>query len=377
MGTCDRAEAMEAVKTEEEHKQQRLVLECRLEVMEAAVQKQEGLAAHLTEESQAAEKAAEEFETELKALDEQRKQFVGRIQAVSAAGRGALNEASEVAQQAIVYVQKLVGAEEANVQVLSAKIRVADKATDAANKAMIESGNAAMASGKCNADAEGSSSERRLAEAKEARATAEKQLAEGKAKVLQLQGVWTTALAALASRDDKLGVLASTVVHLEKQLEEAKRNTAMEVHVQQQTKRQALSTASKFVVPVHKPARLFVVSHEVTELAGEYRLLRDLVSKRPAYGCRGSNNEDRQTVYLFWREDESRCAWAFGRQLPSAGKEGSAIGASSNAEVSQSIIAQCLQQAWTALPDELSSKWQAGAATVNITAIAMGSRWSF
>jgi len=362
--TCDQTESSEAYKTEEVNKHGQLVLECRLEVMEIAVQQQEALAAQLVEDSQAAEKEAEALKTELNASDEERKQLVGRTQAASAAGQHALNEASEVAQQAVAHVQKLVDAEVTNAQVLSAKISEADKATKVANTTVTESGTAVMASGVCNADAEGSGSGRRLA--REAQATAEKQLAEEKAKVLQLQHIRTKALTALASRDSKLGVLAATVVQLEKQLEEAKLN------VQQETKRQALSTTPKLLVSVRKPARLFVISPEVTEVAGEYCLLPDLVSNRPAYSCRGSNNEIQQAVYLFWHESESCFAWTFGRQLPSAGKEGSATGAGSSAEVLQSIIAQSLQLAWTALPDELSSKWQAGAATVNIAAISDG-----
>mmetsp|Transcript_110835 Transcript_110835/g.220444 ORF Transcript_110835/g.220444 Transcript_110835/m.220444 type:complete len:354 (+) Transcript_110835:82-1143(+) len=297
--SSDKNEAMEEYKMEEDVPAQ-LMLECRFKVMEAAVQQQEGLAVQLAEESQAATKAAEEIKTELKSLDNERKLLVGRLQAASIAGQKALKEASEVAQQ-------------------------------------------------------------------EARATAKKQHVEARAKLSQLQDIRTKTLEAFACRDGKLGVLAATVLKSEKQLEEANTNAMetakknlMETQVQQ-SKHQALSTTLQLVVTVRKPARLFVTSPDIAELAGEYRLLPDLVSNRPAYVCRGSNNEVQQTVYLFRCEGEKRFAWTFGRQLPFAGKE------SSSAEVSRSILAQNSQRAWTALPDELFSKWQAGASTVSVT----------
>lgn len=116
--------------------------------------------------------------------------------------------------------------------------------------------------------------------------------------------------------------------------------------------------------PVLDPAmsraasRLFV-SCDVQSIAGDYRLLAGQPwQDRPVYKLQST-----EAMHLFWKQSESQswiCNWVFSALLPAT--EGR-----SEVQAPTKIVAQSLQAAWTALPEEVISHWQGdGSATFEV-----------
>jgi len=361
----------------------RFELECQLEVTNIVLKNVEKDVAEFGALRQAAEEQVEAAVAVLEASKERKSSFRRRLQAALASVEEALGGAKAAMGKAEAKIEASAQDADREAAALASKIKAAkDAAADACTRiGALEAENPELTPADAAEGANAATAELTQGEggatpalaAKAAQEAAEGRQSAVQARIAELKQRRSQAFAALAAKGGKLGELGGQVVELEARLE-ALRGTAS--GLQARAKELGVEAEPELTgrpgkdmgttIPARRPPRLFAVSTALPEVAGEYKLLPNDVSGRPAYTHKGPSGG---AVHLFWSSAGGRCSWTFARELPAAAAPSSGEeGALPNAPLAASA-----QDAWTALPDELaSSHWDAGGRVVDITLVSAG-----
>lgn len=334
-------------------------LESQVEVTKMVLKDVEGRVAELSAASSAVDEQVGTVEKALEVSKERKAAFHQRMQAAVQAAKLELGNAQSAVDGAEATIEALVKDVERDAATIATQTKAAKDATADA-QARISALEAAPGLAEREGSAPGSAAAEAAKEAAEAHRAAMKE------KLAGMKEDSAKALASLASQGGQLGELAGRVVELEAKLS-AQRSDAAKL--QQRAKELGVDQAAAAhaakepaaAVPVRRPPRLFAMSPGLLEAAGEYKLLPEGVSGRPAYAHKGAGGA---AIYLFWANAGGRCSWVLAKELPAA--------ENTDAELS-GLLARSVQATWTALPDELASPhWDTGSATVDITLLSAG-----
>jgi len=360
-------------------------LECQLEVTNTSLSHVEKHLAELRAARAVIEEQAKAAQTTLETIKERRSAFHTRLQAAVTTGQKVLGDAKAAVNLAEAKIDSLVQDTECEAATLATHTK-ATKTTISETEAHIsalEAANPGLGAVALAASINQATGDSKVNEVEtppvvtdDVKHAAEDRCIAMRAKLAELKERRGKALSVLASQGGEVGQLASRAVELEAKLEK-QRDTVSQL--QARAKELGVDEDSLLSVapsaPARKPLRLLAISSASPEIAGEYKLLPDAISDRPAYEHKGSSDAP---VYLFWSSAGGRCSWVFAEELPGKSPIEAGLAANTSGAATpdqpKSILARSAQDAWTVLPDELdSSRWEAGGLVMDITLVSKGS----